>query len=338
MTTRDSLWTIDAAHSELRFTVSHLVIARVSGRFARWSGTVWLAHPDLRRSVVDIAIEAASIDTGNPERDAHLRSPDFLDTEIFPMIRVRSIDVVPAGDEDCLVNGELTIRGVSRPVTIVVSDQGRIRDEHGRQRAAFSAHASFNRRQFGILWHQTADAGTAIVGDQVEVHVEAEAVASVADEERLTPEESSSPAAAARAAILEQHGTLRTLLWAASTIAENALVGRPEALASLRRYAAQVASSLRDHLTFEERLLVPLLEGDPPLGPIRARRLTEEHVRQRAELAELECSAEMSAKVAAARLRRVAADLLADMENEEQTLLTPDVVRDDAVVVDQSTG
>jgi polyisoprenoid-binding protein YceI len=195
MSTKDSLWTIDTAHSELRFTVSHLAIARISGRFARWSGTVWVGHPDIRRSIVDVAIEAASIDTGNPARDAHLRSPDFFDAEHFRLIRFRNIDVVAADDGDFLVNGEMTIRGVSRLVTVVVSDRGRVRDEHGRQRAAFSAHAAFDRRQFGVRWHQTVAAGALVVGDQVEVDMEAEAVESDPEDEHVAPGELSSAAA-----------------------------------------------------------------------------------------------------------------------------------------------
>jgi polyisoprenoid-binding protein YceI len=176
MTPTQSAWDIDTVHSELRFTASHLVIARISGRFASWRARVHLDEADVRRSSVEVAIDAASLDTGNPARDADLRSREFLDAAHYPQIRFRSIEIVPAGDGDYLVNGELMIRGVARPVTLFVSDNGRIQDPSGRTRAAFFAHGEFDRQEFGMRSHSALDAGGLIVGDRVEVHVEAEAL------------------------------------------------------------------------------------------------------------------------------------------------------------------
>jgi polyisoprenoid-binding protein YceI len=176
MTPTHTTWEIDPAHSELRFTVSHLVIGRISGRYGHWRTTVRLDEADVRRSSVEVAIDAASLDTGNPARDADLRSRQFLDVEHYPQIRFRSIEIVPAGGSDYLINGELMIRGVARPVTLFVSDKGRVRDPGGRMRAAFSAHGEFDRREFGMRSESKLEAGGFIVGDRVEVHVEAEAV------------------------------------------------------------------------------------------------------------------------------------------------------------------
>jgi polyisoprenoid-binding protein YceI len=175
----DTTWEVDPAHSELRFTVSHLVIAKISGRFSRWRTTVRLDEADVRRSGVEVVIEAASLDTGNPARDADLRSDAFLDVGHHPHIRFRSLEIVPAGEGDFLVNGELTIRGVAQPVTLFVADKGRIRDPGGRTRAAFFAHGEFDRREFGMRAESKLDTGGFIVGDRVEVQVEAEAVETI---------------------------------------------------------------------------------------------------------------------------------------------------------------
>jgi polyisoprenoid-binding protein YceI len=171
-----TVWKIDAGSSELRFTVSHLVISKISGRFARFWGTIEVDDASPERSTAELVIEAASIDTGNAERDAHLRSAAFLDAHRYPSIRFRSVEVVPAGHGDYMINGELTIRGQTQPVTMFVNDRGRVRDDEGRMRAAFYAHGGFDRQQFGVSWHETAAAGRLIVGDEVEVQVDAEAL------------------------------------------------------------------------------------------------------------------------------------------------------------------
>jgi polyisoprenoid-binding protein YceI len=173
---RHEEWLVDIANSELRFTVSHLVIAKISGRFTRWEATVHLDPIDVRCSSVEVVIDAASIDTGNAERDAHLRSPDFLNTTRHPQIRFTSREVVPAGQGDYLMSGELTLLGRSLPMTLFVSDEGRIRDAAGRARAAFTAHGGFNRRDFGMLEDRRLGAGKLIVGELVDVQIEAEAV------------------------------------------------------------------------------------------------------------------------------------------------------------------
>ena len=187
MTPQRTTWKIDAAHSEMRFTVSHLVIAKISGRFKRFWGTVHLDEANLTRSAVELVIDAASIDTGNGDRDAHLQSTEFLDVHHYPIIRFRSLEVVAAGDGDYLINGELTIRDQTRPVTMFVTDRGRVRDDRGSHKAAFYAHGGFNRQEFGVSWSNTMDSGALIVGDEVEVSMEAEAFAVEDDRQEAAP-------------------------------------------------------------------------------------------------------------------------------------------------------
>lgn len=173
-------WRVDPVHSELRFTVSHLVIAKISGRFTRWRATVLLAMDDVRRSSVEVVVDAASVDTGNAERDAHLRSPDFFDVARYPEITFRSREIIPAGDGDYLINGELSLLGKLRPMTLFVADDGRAQDEGGSARAAFTAHGGFNRRDFGMAEEGLAGAKL-VIGDMVDVNVEAEATAVTLD-------------------------------------------------------------------------------------------------------------------------------------------------------------
>ena len=169
-------WDIDLAHSNLGFTVRHLVISKVRGRFARWAGTLTLdqAHPE--RSQVEARIEAASIDTHEPQRDAHLRSADFLDTDRYPEITFRSTRIEKAGENRYQVTGDLTIAGVTRPVRLEVEALGRTKDPWGGERAGFSARTTIDRRDFGLVWNQALETGGVVVGEKVEIDIEVEAV------------------------------------------------------------------------------------------------------------------------------------------------------------------
>ena len=169
-------WDIDLAHSNLGFAVRHLVISKVHGRFARWAGTLTLddAHPE--RSQVEAHIEAASIDTHEPQRDAHLRSADFLDTNKYPEITFRSTRIEKAGEDRYQLTGDLTIAGVTRPVRLEVEALGRTKDPWGGERSGFSARTTIDRRDFGLVWNQALETGGVVVGEKVEISVEVEAV------------------------------------------------------------------------------------------------------------------------------------------------------------------
>ena len=170
------LWNIDPAHSGIYFTVRHLVFAKVRGRFGTWRGAVHLDPSDLTRSNVEVEVEAASINTGVDDRDTHLRSADFLDVERFPRLQFKSTRIEEAGGNRYRVHGELTIRDVTREVTLDVEYAGQAKDPWGNTRAAFSATASINRVDFGLTWNQVLETGGVLVGERIEVELEVQAV------------------------------------------------------------------------------------------------------------------------------------------------------------------
>ncbi len=168
-------WDIDVTHSALHFWVRHMVISKVHGRFAKWAGTIALDEQDPARSSVDVRIDAASIDTQVADRDAHLRSKDFLDVEAHPEITFRS-KRIERGGAGYLVTGDLTIRGTTREVTLDADFAGVAKDPWGNQRAGFSAKAALDRRDFGLVWNAALETGGVLVGEKVEIAIELEAV------------------------------------------------------------------------------------------------------------------------------------------------------------------
>jgi polyisoprenoid-binding protein YceI len=168
-------WDIDVSHSAIHFWVRHMVISKVHGRFARWSGAVDLDGDDLTRSSVDVRIDAGSIDTQVADRDAHLRSADFLDVAKHPEIAFRSRRIERAGGGYRVV-GDLTLHGVTREVALEAEFAGTGKDPWGNERAGFSAKASFDRRDFGLVWNAALETGGVLVGEKVEIAIELEAV------------------------------------------------------------------------------------------------------------------------------------------------------------------
>lgn len=174
-------WNIDTSHSGINFSVRHMVVSKVRGRFARFTGAIELSERDLASATLEATIDAASIDTGTPERDAHLRSADFLDTEAFPAIRYRSRRIEALSRDRYRVIGDLTIRDVTREVPLEVEYGGRAVDPWGNERAGFSARASLDRKEFGLAWNQVLEAGGVLVGERVEIDIELEAVRAAAE-------------------------------------------------------------------------------------------------------------------------------------------------------------
>jgi polyisoprenoid-binding protein YceI len=168
-------WDIDVGHSAVHFWVRHLVISKVHGRFAKWAGTLELDTQDLTRSSVDVRIDAASIDTQVADRDTHLRSPDFLDVARYPELAFRSRRIEKAG-AGYRVTGDLTLRGVTREVTLEAEFGGTAKDPWGNERAAFAAKVSLDRRDYGLTWNAALEAGGVLVGEKVEISIELEAV------------------------------------------------------------------------------------------------------------------------------------------------------------------
>lgn len=168
-------WTIDPAHSVVEFAVKHLMFSTVKGRFPNVSGAIALNDADLSASSVTAEIDTASIHTGEPNRDAHLRSADFLDVEQHPTISFRSTGVVPQRGDRFILVGDLTLRGETREVTLEAEMLGTGIDPWGGQRAGFTASTMINRRDFGLTWNQALEAGGVLVSDQVKITLEVQA-------------------------------------------------------------------------------------------------------------------------------------------------------------------
>ena len=169
-------WEIDPAHSSVEFAVKHMVVTTQKGLFARVNGAIVMDEADPASSSVEAEIEAASIDTRWSDRDAHLRSADFLDVERYPTIVFKSTRVTPRGHDRFDVVGNLTIRGITREVTLDVEYNGRGQDPWGGSRAGFSATASIDRTDFNMTWNSTLEAGGLLVGNQVKIHLDVEAI------------------------------------------------------------------------------------------------------------------------------------------------------------------
>jgi polyisoprenoid-binding protein YceI len=167
-------WTIDPSHSEVSFKVRHLGISKTRGRFGSFRGDIVVAEQP-EQSRVAVEIDAASIDTKDEGRDAHLRSGDFFDADSFPTLTFVTTGVVAAGDR-WVVSGDLTIRGVTHPVVLDTEIAGLVTDPWGNQRVGFQASAEVNREDFGLTWNAALETGGLLVGKTVQIDLEVEAV------------------------------------------------------------------------------------------------------------------------------------------------------------------
>lgn len=167
-------WNIDPTHSEVGFVVRHVMVSKVKGVFSKFDGAITVDEDPLR-SRVEATIDASSIDTREPQRDAHLRSSDFFDVETHPEIRFVSTEVSPAGN-DYRVTGDLTIHGVTRQVELALEFNGVAPDPWGGLRAGFSATTEISRADFGIEFNIPLDGGGVVVGDKIRIYLEIEAV------------------------------------------------------------------------------------------------------------------------------------------------------------------
>ncbi|MDP2308552.1 MAG: YceI family protein [Pseudomonadota bacterium] len=172
----NSSWNFDTAHSSITFSIRHLVISKVHGRFTRWTGAFALDAEGTSPGTISAAIEVASIDTNEAQRDGHLRSPDFFDAERFPTMSFASTRIRRIDDSAVEITGQLTIRDVSREVTLAADFGGRVTDPWGNQRLGYSAKTTINRKDFGLGWNQVLEAGGVVVGEKVEIAIEVELV------------------------------------------------------------------------------------------------------------------------------------------------------------------
>jgi polyisoprenoid-binding protein YceI len=169
------VFTLDSAHSHVGFSVRHMMIAKVRGRFATFNGTLTVAEDPLQ-STVEVEVDLASIDTRDEQRDGHLRSPDFFDVEQYPTMTFRSTGVAVNGGDSVRLDGELDLHGVTQPVSLDVVYDGVGQDPWGNQRIGFSATGEIDRETFGLTWNQPLAQGGVLVGKAVRLELEAEFV------------------------------------------------------------------------------------------------------------------------------------------------------------------
>ena len=169
-------WTVDPVHSEVSFVVRHMMVSKVRGRFDKFSGTVTTAADPLQSAVTAI-VDMSSVNTGAPDRDNHIRSADFFEVESHPTMTFRSTGVREDGDH-FLLDGDLTIRGTTKPVTLKLEVNGFGPDAYGGTRAGFSATGEINRHDFGVSYNGPIPGGGVAVSEKVTINIEAEGVLS----------------------------------------------------------------------------------------------------------------------------------------------------------------
>jgi polyisoprenoid-binding protein YceI len=168
-------YNLDTTHSSVGFSIRHLVIAKVRGRFGVFGGTIEFDEADVTKSKVAAEIDVASIDTSETKRDVHLRSADFFDAAQFPKMTFTSHAIERDGD-DLKLTGALTIHGVTKDVTLKVEQLGAAKDPWGNARLAFEAKGTIDRKAFGLGWNQVLEAGGVLVGEKVELTLDIQAV------------------------------------------------------------------------------------------------------------------------------------------------------------------
>lgn len=173
--TGSATWKIDPAHTSVEFSVKHMMITTVKGRFTDVTGTVVIDDDNPTGGRADITIAAASIDTREAQRDTHLKSADFFDVEKFPTLTFRSTRIEGTADA-FKMTGDLTIRGVSRPITLDVTHEGRGKDPWGGERVGYSATGKIKRSDYGLNWNAALETGGFLVGDEVKISLDIELV------------------------------------------------------------------------------------------------------------------------------------------------------------------
>lgn len=174
--TRAIAYKLDQAHSSVEFAVRHLMFSTVRGRFSTANADIAYDRADPANSSVEVQIDVRSVDTNEPTRDQHLRTSDFFDAENHPLITFRSTRVSPRGGGRLEITGDLTIRGVTRQVVLDAEITGEGPDAEGGHRIGFAARTAISRREYGVSWNQALETGGVLVGDEVKISIEGEAV------------------------------------------------------------------------------------------------------------------------------------------------------------------
>ena len=174
--TQQSIWALDPSHTLVEFSVRHMMVATVKGRFGGVQGNVVIDEESGTPVSVDVTIDAASVDTRDEKRDAHLRSADFFDVENHPHLTFKSTRIERVGDEQFTIVGDLTIRGTTREVTLDTTFNGRGTNPWGQAVAGASATTSVNRHDYGLSWNVALETGGFLVGDTIKISLEVELI------------------------------------------------------------------------------------------------------------------------------------------------------------------
>ncbi len=169
-------YSVDGSHSEIGFSVRHMMFAKVRGQFKTWTAKLGYDAASPAKSTIEVEVDTASIDTRDEKRDGHLKSGDFFDAEKHPKMIFKSTAIEPAGSGKYKLTGDLTIRGVTHPLTLEVEQTGSGKDPWGNDRLGFSARGSISRGEWGLKWNQALEAGGVLVSDKVDIEVEAQVV------------------------------------------------------------------------------------------------------------------------------------------------------------------
>jgi polyisoprenoid-binding protein YceI len=169
-------WKIDPAHSEINFSARHMMIATVRGQFEKFDGTVDFNENKPTHSSVEVQIDASSINTREPQRDAHLKSPDFLNSNEYPFIVFKSKSIEMRNDNQAFITGDLTIRDMTREVVLEVEFAGKAQSSFGTTNAGFSASTHINRKDWGLTWNVALETGGVLVGDEIKINIDLEII------------------------------------------------------------------------------------------------------------------------------------------------------------------
>lgn len=171
-------WAIDPTHSEVHFKVRHLVISTVTGSFTKFEGHVDTSADDFSDAEVEFSADTASINTNHDDRDGHLKSPDFFDAFKYPKLTFSSKGFSRKGENSFVMKGDLTIKGVTREISLDVEMGGVVKDPWGNMKAGFEVTGKINRKDFGLIWNALTETGNMVVADEIKVHINVELVKS----------------------------------------------------------------------------------------------------------------------------------------------------------------
>ena len=169
-------WQIDSSHSSVNFSVRHMMLSTARGQFEKFSGTIEFDEANPAATAVDVTIEAASVNTKDEKRDGHLKSPDFFDVEKFPGLSFKSKNVQVIDSNHAKLNGDLTIKGISKPVVLDVEYHGQVKSPGGTTNAGFSASTKINREDWGLTWNAPLETGGVLVGKDIKIELELETI------------------------------------------------------------------------------------------------------------------------------------------------------------------